>query len=132
MAIVAATYGAGDFDRRITVEVAAKARDASNDEVVRWDLVPAFKRWANKRDFQGGESMADQQIIRDADTVFTLRYDSESMAIAPETHRISYQGKMFKIVGTREGQGRLAGWELLCSSRPDATGARGRNAEWGP
>lgn len=116
---------AGELDRRIEVEIATKGVDSSNDEIITWAL--AFKRWAKKREAAGREFMASQQVIRDADTSFTVRFDSQTNAIAPETHRIRYADAIYEIVGIGEtNDARRDGILIQCCSRPDAGGARGR------
>lgn len=118
--------GAGDLDRRIEIELGTKSRDASQDEIITW--ATAFKRWAGMKQSSGREFMGAAQVIRDADTVWTIRYDSESRTIAPESHRVRYGGAIFEIVGIAEAtEGRKDYLLLLTSSRPDLVGARGRD-----
>lgn len=116
---------AGELDRRIEIEVAAKSTDAANDEVLTWSR--AFKLWAAQKTSTGGEKQGAQQTIRDADTIFKVRWSTESRSIAPESHRVRYRGAIYEIVAiTETNDGRLDGLNLLCSSRPDLVGARGR------
>ncbi len=117
------SLAAGELDRRITIEVAVKGRDSSNGVTINWEV--AFKRWAAKQDNSGQELAYDEQTLRQADTIWILRYDSQSLSIAPETHRIVHHGTVYKIIGIGENTGRLDGLRLLTSSRPDAEGARG-------
>jgi SPP1 family predicted phage head-tail adaptor len=118
--------GAGELDRRVTVELAVKGRDASNGEIVNWE--PAFKRWAKKTDNSGQEVNTDAQTVRYADTIWILRYDSESLAIAPDTHRITHHGVIYRIVGIGENPGRLDGIRILTSSRTESEAAYGPTA----
>lgn len=122
---------AGELDRRIWVEVCELTRDTSNDTVKVWppNGGSRFKRWAAKKESTGRENVGSQQLIRDFDTTFTLRWDADSRAIGPETHRVVYpleDGSIYEIVGIAEGDGRKDSLKLLCSSRPDLTGPRGR------
>lgn len=123
---------AGDLDRRITIEVATETKDDAGD-VLRdvWGPPPGWpsggKRWASKRDGRPQESPAlgvAQQVLRQVDTVFTLRWDRFTRDIAPETFRVVYQDRAYEIVGLGEAD-RSDGVILLCSSRPDQRGAAG-------
>jgi len=116
---------AGEMDRRITVEQAIKTVDAANDEVIVWQPWPN-RRWASKRNMTGTEMLAAQQMVRQADTIWVLRYDSQSLQIAPESHRIMHDGAIYEIVAILEDSGRHEGLKLLTSSRPDHQGARGK------
>lgn len=120
---------AGAFDRRIEVYRATETKDRAGDPIPSWAL--AFKRWACRRgdsQTKGDETIAAQQVVRQADMIWALRDDSESRLIAAETHRIEYRGAVYEIVGITEGTGaRFDTLEFLCSSRPDLRGDRGRN-----
>lgn len=126
---------AGDLDRRIRVEFATEGRDRAGDQVAEsWGPPPGWpadgKRWAAKRDGRPSEQPSltvSQQVLRQIDTVFTLRWDRFTSVIAPETHRIVYRGRAYEIVGLGEGE-REDGVILLCSSRPDQRGASAPDA----
>lgn len=120
--------GAGELDRRVTVQIAQISRDRTNDTIKTWslDAGKCFKRWSRKADSRGGITQGDQQNIREADTVFTLRKDSQSESIAPETHRFFYKARVYEIVGIQEGKDeRGETLEFLTSHRPDGGGPRG-------
>lgn len=122
-----ANEAAGDLDRRIQVFQAAESRDESGDTILSWDP-PArkFDRWAAKSDAYGREIKSVQQVVRDVDTVWTLRWDSQSRSIAPENCRFQHQGTVYEIVSVSEGKGRMDTIDFLCASRPDLSGDRGR------
>lgn len=123
-----ANISAGELDRRIQVFGAALSKDRAGDEVKTWDP-PAvkFDRWASKRDAYPREISAAQALLREADTVFTLRWDSQSRSIAPETYRFQWRGTVYEIVGVGENKGgRMDALDFVCSSRPDLRGDRGR------
>jgi hypothetical protein len=66
-------------------------------------------------------------LARQADTVWTLRWDSQSRAIAPENYRFMWRGTVYEIVGVTENKGgRMDALDFLTSSRPDLQGDRGR------
>lgn len=125
------TIGAGELDRRITVEVCEEVKDRSGDPVKTWppEAGSSFPRWAKKEDSSSSEASDGIQKVREHDTTFTLRSDSQSRAIAPETSRFVYKDKVFEIVGvTEESSDRGDVLVFLCSTRPDKRGARGEGA----
>jgi head-tail adaptor len=113
---------AGKLDRRVIVEIATETQDAAGDVTVTWAV--AFKRWAIRVDGRGREFFGAQQIVRDADTAFEVRDDSQSRSIAAETYRIVDHDKVFEIVGITEGRERADTLILLCAYRPDLRGAK--------
>lgn len=122
------SIAAGDLDRRIQVMQATVTRTKAGDSLFTWDP-PALKfdRWANKRDASPSEVRAAQFLERQADTAFTMRWDSQSRSIAPETYRFMWRGTVYTIVGVTEGKGgRMDTLIFLTSSRPDLQGSRGR------
>lgn len=123
---------AGEFDRRITVQVAVDTRDGAGDVVKVWDEAPTFELWAKKQDQRGFETVGSQELVRTADTVFEVRQGTKSRAIHPESHRIVYKGKLFTIISIQEGRDRGDTFQLLTSSRPDGVGARGQGNTEGP
>lgn len=120
-------FEAGEFDRRITVQLASESKDAAGDIVQTW--TDSFRLWARKRDSRGREFFGAAQMVRDADTVFAVRSSELMRAIAPESHRIVYKGQVFEIVGKADTNERSDAIEILTCSRPDARGERGREAE---
>ena len=118
---------AGDLDRRILVLKARETRDAAGDTIQHWDPPELkFNRWAMKSDAYGREIKSAQQLVRDVDTVWSLRWDSQSRSIAPENFRFMWRGTVYEIVSVSEGAGRMISIDFLCASRPDLRGDRGR------
>lgn len=119
---------AGEFDRRIQVFKATVSKDDAGDLVFTWDPPDLkFDRWAAKRDAYASEVQASQGMARQADTVWTLRWDSQSRSIAPENHRFMWRGTVYEIVGVTENkQSRMDALDFLTCSRPDLQGDRGR------
>lgn len=123
--------GAGNFDRRIQVQAATMTRDRSGDSIPTW--ADAFKRWAEKTDNRGFETQGSQELVRTGDTVWILRSDTESRAIAPEKHRFVYDGRIYEIIAIQESKNtRGDRLEFLTTTRPDAGGARGKGQTNGP
>lgn len=123
------SISAGELDRRIQVFKASETVDRAGDTVQTWDPPELkFDRWASKRDAYPREIQAAQALLRECDTVFTLRWDSQSRGIAPETYRFMWRGTVYMIVGVTENKGgRMDALDFLCSSRPDLRGDRGRD-----
>lgn len=120
------SIAAGALDRRIQFQVGIPGQDAAGDELLTWENGP--KRWAAKRDRVPTENPAlagAQQVLRQVDTDFQVRADSFTTTVGPETHRVAYKDRIYEIVGLAEGD-RADTIKLLCSSRPDQRGARGR------
>jgi head-tail adaptor len=121
---------AGDLDRRIEVQTAAPVTDQAGDvgEPV-WTL--AFKRWAACLPSQNSasESQGAQLVVRQSDTVWRIRDDSEARMIAPESHRVIHKGRIFEIVGSRRiaRSKRYAGPGVhIAAGSPRRSGAGGR------
>lgn len=123
-----ANISIGELDRRIQVFKAKESRDAAGDPELTWDPPDLkFDRWAAKRDAYAREIQAAQILEREADTVWTLRWDRQSRAIAPENFRFMWRGTVYEIVGVTESTGgRFDALEFLTCSRPDLRGDRGR------
>jgi SPP1 family predicted phage head-tail adaptor len=112
---------AGKFDRRIQVQLATFSNDASGDPVASW--ADAFKRWARRRLRGGSQGEGAGSILRQFSVDFTVRDDSGTRTIAPETHRIVYDGREYTINGITEGEeGRHRIRVISCSTRPDLRG----------
>ena len=112
----------GSFDRRIIVQRSTPTQDSAGDEVQNW--TDAFKRWAARSDKSAGQFFGAQQIVREYDTTFEIRDDSQSRSIAPESYRVVDRDRVYQIVGVTEGKERGDTLILLCSSRPDLRGAK--------
>ncbi len=123
-----ALLSAGDLDRRIQVFKAARSKDGAGDTIFDWEHPELkFDRWAKKSDAYGREIKSAQQLVRDVDTVWSLRWDSQSRSISPEAYRFMHKGTVYEIVSVSEGSdGRMDRINFLCASRPDLEGDRGR------
>ncbi len=123
---------AGKLDRRITIQVAVETRDGANDPILDWPDDATFKLWAMMAAQRGYETQGAQQTVRQADTVFTIRTSQRARGIFPESHRVSFKGKVYEIIGVQPSKDRNDCLELLTSSRPDGVGARGQGETSGP
>lgn len=118
----------GDLDRRIKIQRSVTTRDSSGDEVHAWEN--AFKLWAKRTipmgvTAPGHENANADAVLRQSDTNWEVRYGFLALSIAPESHRVVYQDRVYEIVGIREGRGRQNRIVILTSARPDGRGPRG-------
>ena len=120
------TYvAAGALDRRIQIQTGVETKDAAGDVIdSTWD--DAFKLWARRVvRSQGIERPTVAGVLREFDVRFDVRDSPKSRAIAPETHRVLYKGRIYEIVGTVQLEEREDLIGLLCAARPDQRGSRG-------
>lgn len=126
---------AGVLDRRVTIEEATETRDAAGDVIATWGVPAGWpsdgRRWAKKSGVRLGETPMRgvevagqaQQVLREADTIFVVRQDRFTLAIAPETFRVFHHGRTYLIVAISPTNDRDDALILLCSSRPDLRGS---------
>lgn len=119
-------YPAGKFDRRIQVQESRETRDKAGDVLQEWNN--EFKLWADRRPkTPGKEVQATGGTLRQFDLIFRVRDSGMSQRIAPETHRIFYQDRIYEIVGLVPGFDREDIIDILVSARPDQRGDRGND-----
>lgn len=114
---------AGDLDRRIDIEIATKTRDAAHDVISTWGAFA--RRSARVRDARGREFFGAQQMVHEADRMFTVRSDAQTRLIAPESHRIVFDNRVHEIVAVAQSRERDDTIDILCTTRPDQQGERG-------
>jgi SPP1 family predicted phage head-tail adaptor len=93
---------AGDMDRRITIQKATEAQDATGADVQTWADV--LTTWAKFEPIDGGREpfvAPGQQFAAFADSRFTIRYRTD-VAISPKNYRVVHDGKTYDITGVRE------------------------------
>lgn len=127
----------GDLDRRIMIEVGVEVPDENNDLVLTWPSDPSpagetFKRWAKMQTGRSVEinSPENQMVLREADVVFTVRFDSKTAILAPETSRVIYKprggvSQVYQIIGVLMTGDRHDGVKIATSFRPDERGSAG-------
>ena len=87
--------GAGDLDRRVTIQRYTTTEDALGTEIKTW--VGAGARWASVSFGRGAERRPAAQESASAPATFRLRWDSLTRTIAPTSHRLSYLGGLWDI-----------------------------------
>lgn len=93
--------GAGQLDRRITVERYSVTTNDLNEEVKAWppgggSTVGTF--WARRRDVSDGERRTEGQLGSWLESRFTLRWSTEAATITAKD-RIVHDGATWSIVG---------------------------------
>lgn len=103
---------AGRLDRRITLQVATRARDASGSWTESWANVATDPVvWAGKRDTLGSERVQSGAETATADTVFVIRWRADLTA----SHRVvDDAGAAWDIIAPPTELGRRDGLELTC------------------
>jgi head-tail adaptor len=115
---------AGVLDRRVQVQELAETKDAAGD-VLKTDWRDVFKLWAMRRAPNNlVEVSTAKGDVRQADVVFRVRDGSKSRTIAPESHRLLYQGRVHEIVGIVPDEERDDLIRILTCVRPDQRGSR--------
>lgn len=110
----------GKLDRRITVQVRSVTRDATGGEVETW--TNAYDIWAERETTGATERFAASQRIADVDTLFRIRWnDDVERLVTPQSHRITYRGRWYEVLGVVE-IGRREGLWLPTKSRGDLGG----------
>lgn len=102
---------AGAMDRLITIQSKSTSQDSYGEPIETWSDYTTV--WAQRRDLRGNEFFAGQQLSAQVNTVFKIRYQS---GITPYSHRISYDGLVYDILGVIE-LGRREALELMVKAR---------------
>lgn len=101
---------AGRLDRRITLQVVTRARDASGSWTESWANVATDPVvWAGKRDTLGSERVQSGAETSTADAVFVLRWRNDITT----SHRVLEGALAWDVVALAE-LGRRDGLELTC------------------
>ena len=124
----------GGFDRRLTIEIATPTRDDAGDVVNVW--AEAFKLFAKRlvprpTSVLGQETMAEHAVLHRSQVNWILRFGTKAQSIAPETHRIRYQGRVYQILSIVEGTGRSEEIVVRTATTPDQRGTMAPEATSG-
>ena len=115
-----AIRGAGDLDRRITLQRATKASNEFNEPVDSWGDVATV--WSKRRDFSDSqriEFLAAGPVGAFAVTRFTVRSTSVTRAVTP-VDRLMHEGAVWQINGVKEvAEGRRRFLEITASRDAD-------------
>jgi SPP1 family predicted phage head-tail adaptor len=94
--------GAGDLDRRITIERSYGVAKEFN-EVVDPDWQPLMTVWAGREDISDGEKFAAGGIGGYLAARFTVRHSTQTAAIQ-YSDRLLHDGREWNIVGLKEAR----------------------------
>jgi SPP1 family predicted phage head-tail adaptor len=97
--------GAGDLDRRMTIQRATTTLNEFNEPIETWgDLATV---WAKRRDASATESYRAQEVGAQITARFTIRWSSVVASVNPRD-RLSFDGRFYNITAVRDvGRSRL-------------------------
>ena len=91
--------GAGELDRRITIQRATTTLNEFNEPIVTWtDLTTV---WAKRRDASATESYRAQEVGAEITARFTIRWSSVAESVNP-SDRLSFDGRLYNITAVRD------------------------------
>lgn len=94
--------GAGDLDRRITIERATRTVDEFNSPVETWStFITVWARRKDGSDLVKTELLGAEQVGSFLLSHFVIRSSSQAKTVTP-TDRINYDGHIWNIKGTKE------------------------------
>lgn len=110
--------GAGDLDRRITIERATTTYNALNEPVETWgDYLTV---WAKREDVGDGEKFASGQVGSSLRSRFIIRSSVASRTVTP-VDRLVHDGVTWSIHGIKETkEGRRRFLEITAVKDADA------------
>ena len=107
--------GAGDLDRRITIQRATVTVNEFNEEIETWgDLTTV---WAKRRDASAAESYRAQEVGAAITARFTIRW-STTVESVNSRDRLSFDGRLYNITAVRD-VGRNRWLEIDAVARAD-------------
>lgn len=108
---------AGKRDRRIVIQVRGESRAPSGEVIEGWTDFATV--WARKFDKGAGERFAAAQKLAEVDTIFEIVHRAGLTAIAPDTHRIVFAGRVYEILGRSE-VARNQSIDIMTAARAEA------------
>lgn len=108
----------GKYDKRVEVLSKTSELNAMKETVLTWGGDDNRKLWAEVKRGTGDERRtgADQEQASLPAMVY-FRYNSFSSQIAPDTHRLRFDGKDWDIVSAAEGDRRRREWLVVVRAR---------------
>jgi SPP1 family predicted phage head-tail adaptor len=83
---------AGELDKRITIQYAAKSKNSFGEDIETWTALATV--WANIEFTNGNERFLQQERIAETTAVFKIRIRSD----VDSTRRIKYKNRYFNIL----------------------------------
>jgi SPP1 family predicted phage head-tail adaptor len=106
---------AGPLDRRITLQRATFAQDATGQHIATWATLATV--WVAKRDLSDSERVAAAEVSAEITTRFHIRWDSSWADLNPKDRAV-FEGRTYDIWGVKE-IGRREGLEITAAARSD-------------
>jgi SPP1 family predicted phage head-tail adaptor len=106
---------AAKLDRRIVLQRATFAQDATGQQIATWATLATV--WASKQDVSDGERIAAAEVSAEITTRFQIRWGSPWSDLNPKD-RVSYDGRTYDISAVKE-IGRRVGLEITAAARSD-------------
>ena len=103
------TLPAGKRDRRVVIQAATQTQNSFGEPVESWSTVTTV--WAEVRPISGQMRFTAARELSTEAALFRILY----LSTLTERHRLSYNGKAWKIVGLAE-IGRRQGWEITAEA----------------
>lgn len=102
--------GAGELDRRITIQRATVTLNEFNEEIETWgDLTTV---WAKRRDASATESYRAQEVGAQISARFLIRYSSQVADVNPRD-RLVIDGREYNIKRVTEPEGTRNCWRWI-------------------
>lgn len=99
---MAKQIGAGDLDRRITIERFTSTKNEFNEPVETWSpLATVWAQFKDASDLTKVEYLGAEQVSAFHMSRFVIRSSSVTKTVSP-VDRISYGGHIWNIKGTKE------------------------------
>lgn len=109
------TRGAGDLDRRVTLERYGVTRDEWNNPIEGW--LPLATVWASKHDISDTERLHGAEMGSTLTTRFVIRW-SKTVTDFNTKDRLVCEGLEYGVVGVKE-LGRRQYLEITATARSD-------------
>lgn len=109
---------AGRRDRRVMIQTRTDTRAPSGEPIEGWADVGEV--WAGKRDVRAGQRFGAAQIMAEVDTIFEMVRRPGGVELTPDTHRLVFGGRVYRIHGVAE-IGRNKSIEVAASARAEGT-----------
>jgi SPP1 family predicted phage head-tail adaptor len=111
--------GAGELDRRITIQRATVTLNEFNEPIETWgDLTTV---WAKRRDASATESYRAQEVGAEITARFTIRWSTTAASVTPRD-RLNFDGRLYNITAVRD-VGRNQWREIDAVARADEAAA---------
>lgn len=106
---------AGRLRHRVTIQTYQTTRDAYGAEIKDWIDGPTI--WASVEPINGREYFAAAQANAETSVRIRCRYRADLASATGTTHRLAYQGRVYKIDSVIDRDMRHIQLEVMCHER---------------